>query len=147
MSAPTTEISEDEKLRCAVAEACGKRVLRSCGERDDDHNWKDSGQNSIGAWVRTCSRCDASRTCSAYGHDTFWSINRNRFELVEAPDYPNDQNAMDSAIATLTPDERCAYASRLYVVAGKENGLFGWAFATARQRARVFVEIKTEGKA
>lgn len=88
-----------EAQQAAIAQACGKRELKSCGLYDRDHDFWATDRNSIGAWVLYCNRCDARRVCSMCGHDAFWSIDEDseKFTDVKAPDYLNDLNAMREA--------------------------------------------------
>lgn len=99
----------NEELRSKVAEKLGVKILRSCGDRDEDHkNQVDTEPNSIGAWVRWCRDCDAENVCSIHGNDRFWSL-PDADSRPDAPNYPEDLNACAHFETAMTPDQHFTY--------------------------------------
>lgn len=124
-----------DQLRIDIAQACGKRVLRSCGDEDADHkNQFDTRPNSIGGSLKRCRDCDAEKVCSVHGDERFWSLPDSVQSEDEAPDYPRDLNAMREAVSQLRPSEVEAYTFHLERIVKGDMPNAIWAKAEPFQR-------------
>lgn len=66
-----------------------------------------------------------------------------RIQNLEAPDYPNDLNAMQEVEKSLTKSQLIEQLQMLEVIVVREKmkQAWEWGFATARQRAEAYVII------